>query len=312
MKRLLNLLPLLVGIILLILSVNIIRQELRAYSLQDIGRSLTFIRKDRLLGAMGLTILGYLSMTGYDWLGFRYVRRSLSLSKIVLTAFISYAVSNNIGLTLFSGTAIRYRFYASYGVDLLDITKIIAFIHLSFWLGICGIGGLVFLIDPLTLPAIIDLPFQSVHLLGGILVAIAISFLGLSIGWKKPLVFRDKIMRIPNWRLSAGLMLFSALDWAFASGVLYLLLPPQTAISYLGFFGIYILALTAGIISNVPGGLGVFETVILLLCSPKIPKPDILGALLAYRGIYFFLPLITAAILWLIYEGQQRHQRGKH
>lgn len=306
MKRLRDLLPPLVGVILLVLSIAIIRQELKAYSFQDIWRSLTLIYKKRLLGAIWLTVLGYLSMTGYDWLGFRYIDRALSLSKIVLTAFVSYAVSNNIGLTLFSGTAVRYRFYSSYGIDFLDIAKIVAFIHLSFWLGICGIGGLVFLIDPLTLPAILNLPFQSVHTLGGILLAIAIGFFALSLGWKKPLVFRGTILVIPNWKLSVGLMLFSALDWAFASGVLYLLLPHQTAISYLGFFGIYILALTAGIISNVPGGLGVFETVILLLCSPKIAKPDILGALLAYRGIYYFLPLIVAAILWLIHEGQQR------
>jgi uncharacterized membrane protein YbhN (UPF0104 family) len=308
MKRLLNLLPSLLGIILLILSVGIIRQELRAYSFQDIWQSLTIIPTDRLLGAMGLTVLGYLSMTGYDWLGFRYIRRTLSLPKIVLTAFVSYAVSNNIGLTLFSGTAVRYRFYASYGIDLLDIAKIIVFIHFSFWLGICGIGGLVFLIDPLTLPTVLDLPFQSVHLLGGILFAIAISFFTLSLAWKKTLIFRGKTLTLPNGQLSVGLMLFSALDWAFASGVLYLLLPDQTAISYFSFFGIYILALTAGIISNVPGGLGVFETVILLVCSPKIPKPDILGALLAYRGIYYFLPLITAAMLWLVYESQQRKQ----
>ena len=308
MNRLRDRLPLLLGIILLVLSVGIMRQELKAYSFQDIWRSLTLIHKDRLLGAMGLTVLGYLSMTGYDWLGFRYIRLVLPLPKILLTAFISYAVSNNIGFTLFSGTAIRYRFYSSYGVDFLDIARIIAFIHLSFWLGVCGVGGIVFIIDPLTIPAILKLPFRSVHPLGWLLFAIAIAFYALSIGWKKTFVFRGKTLIIPNWKLSGGLMIFSALDWAFASGVLYLLLPPQGTLTYWGFFGIYILALTAGIISNVPGGLGVFETVILLLCQPKIPKPDILGALLAYRGIYYFLPLITAAVLWLVHEGHRRRQ----
>lgn len=113
-------------------------------------------------------------------------------------------------------------------------------------------------------------------------------------------------MTLPSWQLSLTLMLFSAMDWAFASGVLYCLLPSQQAITYLGFFGIYILALTAGIMSNIPGGLGVFETVILLLCSPKIAKPDILGALLAYRGIYYILPLIAAVALWAVHEWQRR------
>jgi hypothetical protein len=138
------------------------------------------------------------------------------------------------------------------------------------------------------------------------LCAIAFGFFALSMGWQKPISLRGQTLALPSWQLSLSLMLFSAMDWAFASGVLYCLLPSQQAITYLGFFGIYILALTAGIISNVPGGLGVFETVILLLCSPKIAKPDILGALLAYRGIYYLLPLIVAASLWAVHEWQRR------
>jgi hypothetical protein len=98
----------------------------------------------------------------------------------------------------------------------------------------------------------------------------------------------------------------AALDWLIAGGVLYALLPTSAHISFPGFFGIYILGQLAGVISNVPGGLGVFETVLLLSFSPQIPSATLLGVLLAYRGVYYFLPLIMAVVLFGIYEFRQR------
>jgi uncharacterized membrane protein YbhN (UPF0104 family) len=91
-----------------------------------------------------------------------------------------------------------------------------------------------------------------------------------------------------------------------AAGVLYCLLPSHASLSYPGFFGVFVLALTAGIVSTVPGGLGVFETIILLLRPTSVSAPEMMGALLAYRGIYYFLPLLVAVVLWIAYEFQRR------
>ena len=119
----------------------------------------------------------------------------------------------------------------------------------------------------------------------------------------------------PNWKwvipyLSARLCLtqivVTSVDWALAGSVLYALLPSATPMSYPSFFGIYLLALIAGLISNVPGGLSVFETVILLLLSPPIPSARLFGLLLAYRGIYYFRSLVAAALLIAFYEIHSR------
>jgi len=69
-------------------------------------------------------------------------------------------------------------------------------------------------------------------------------------------------------------------------------LPTSSLLSYPTCLGIYLLAQFAGVVSNVPGGLGVFETVMLLLLSPFFASGRLIGSLLAFRGIYNFLPLV--------------------
>ncbi|MBE9168636.1 UPF0104 family protein [Pleurocapsales cyanobacterium LEGE 06147] len=306
MHRLRQIAPVLLILLLLSLCIWSITQELQEYSLEEIEQNLAHIPRNRKLEAIALTVLGYLTITGYDFLGFRYIRRSLAPAKIIFTSFLSYAIGNTIGFTLFSGTAIRYRFYSRWGVSSVQIAKIIAFTHLSFWLGMFGIGGVVFLIDPLTLPTLLDLPFKSVHPLGILFLSIVGLYLLASLWYRKPLRIKQEELALPSTRLSMNILAVASLDWGLAAAVLYRLLPSTMPLSYPSFFGIYVLALTAGIISTVPGGLGVFETVILLLRPPSVPAPAILGTLLAYRGIYYFLPLIVAILLWLVRELQRK------
>lgn len=203
---------------------------------------------------------------------------------------------------MFSGTAIRYRFYSRWGISPVQIAKIVAFTHLSFWLGMCAIGGVVFLVDPLTIPTLLNLPFKSVHPLGIIFLAIVALYLLASLWYRKPLRIKGEELTVPSISLSLAIVAVAALDWGLAAAVLYRLLPSTMGLAYLSFFGIFVLALTAGIISTVPGGLGVFETVILLLRPPSVSAPAMLGTLLVYRGIYYFLPFLVAIGLWLARE----------
>lgn len=294
------------------LSIWAISNELRDYSPKEIWSELGNISRNRKLGAVALTMAGYLAMTGYDWLGFCYIRYPLALGKIIQTSFISYAVGNTVGFTILSGTAIRYRFYAGWGVSNLNIAREILFTHLSFWLGIFAIGGVVFLVDPLTIPDTLNnrikLPFNSIHHLGYLFLLIILIYIAFGFVDKQPIRFRGEEFEFPPIELSLGLIIFSALDWGLASGVLYLLLPPHISLSYVSFFGIYILGLTAGIISTVPGGLGVFETVIMFMRPSEVSAPELLGALIAYRGIYYFLPFTIALLMLLIHEIKQKYR----
>ncbi|MEH2454982.1 lysylphosphatidylglycerol synthase domain-containing protein [Nostoc sp.] len=300
------------GLLLLVLSLWAIAHELREYNYLDILNSLAAIPKSRLSWAIWLTALGYLVMIGYDILGFSYINRSLSWNKIALTNFISSAFSNTIGFALLTGSAIRYRFYASWGVSAVAIAQVIAFANFTFWLGMFAVAGLLFLVNPLKIPTQLHLPFTTVRPIGMIfLVLVAIYLLG-SILIKQPLIIRGQEFRFPSFKISLAQIAISSFDWILAAAVLYAVLPANISLSYLDFLGIYLLAMFAGVVSNVPGGLGVFETIILLILSSKVSGAAILGSLLAYRGVYYFLPLLVAAGLLGLYEIRLRSANFKN
>ncbi len=308
-RRIQRLAPSILGLCLFILSIWAIRQEVNKYGWQDILASLHAIPHTRLVAATSLMVINYVFLTGYDTLAMVYIRGSLSYWHTGFVGFISYAISNSVGLALLSGSAIRYRFYSHWGLSNQDIAKIIAFCNLSFWLGLLAVGGITFLVDPLQVPQSLNLPFASVHPLGLIFLAIIIAYLALSLLTERSLkIGRWQVPHLP-FGLSLAQILITALDWGLAAGILYVLLPTNTNLSYAGFFGVYLLAQIAGIISNVPGGLGVFETVILLTLSPEISSVNLLGSLLAYRVIYYWMPLIMASLSLGGYE-LNRHLRS--
>ncbi|MEH2320873.1 lysylphosphatidylglycerol synthase domain-containing protein [Nostoc sp.] len=300
------------GLSLLVLSLWAIANELHEYNYRDILNSLAAIPKSRLSWAIWLTALGYLVMIGYDILGFSYINRSLSWNKIALTSFISSAFSNTIGFALLTGSAIRYRFYSSWGVSAVAIAQVIAFANFTFWLGMFAVAGYLFLVNPLKIPSQLHLPFATARPIGVIFLLLVAAYLLGSIFIKQPLIIRGQEFRFPSFKISLAQIAISSFDWILAAAVLYAVLPSNISLSYLDFLGIYLLAMFAGVVSNVPGGLGVFETIILLILSSKVSGAAILSSLLAYRGVYYFLPLLVAAGLLGLYEIRFRSANFKN
>lgn len=296
------------GLSLLVLSVWAIANELREYNYRDILNSLAAIPKNRLSWAVWLTAFGYLVMIGYDILGFSYINRSLSWNKIALTSFISSAFSNTIGFALLTGSAIRYRFYSSWGVSAGAIAQVIAFANFTFWLGMFAVAGCLFIINPLKIPTQLHLPFTTVRSIGVIFLLLVAAYLLGSIFIQQPLIIRGQEFRFPSFKISLAQIAISSFDWILAAAVLYVVLPTNIPLSYLDFLGIYLLAMFAGVVSNVPGGLGVFETIILLILSSKVSAAAVLGSMLVYRVIYYYLPLLLAAGLLGLHE--IRFKRG--
>jgi hypothetical protein len=301
--------PALVGLVLFGLSLAAIQGEIHRYGWSAIVQSLQAIPDQRRGLALGLMGINYLLLTGYDTLAIRYLQYPLAFSRTSWVGFISYAISNSVGLALLSGSALRYRFYRKWGLGNGQIAAIIAFCNASFWLGLFAVGGITFLMEPLQVPKFLRLPFASMHPVGVIFVGLTLAYLALSLATQQGLTIgRWRLPHVP-FSISLAQIGVTAADWGLASAVLFVLFPPRADLSYAGFFGIYLLAQLAGIVSNVPGGLGVFETVILFILQPTFSSVEILGALLAYRLIYFWIPLGAASLSLGSYELWQYYQR---
>jgi phosphatidylglycerol lysyltransferase len=305
MDRLKRIAPFLKPLLILALfavALRVLQDTLAHYRYRDVIRYLDALPIDQILLAAALTLLGYLVMTGYDTLAFRYIRHPLPYFKIALASFIGYAFNNNAGFSGLVGGSLRYRLYNAWRLTAVEIAKVIAFCTISFWLGFVLLGGIFFLTTPPEIPPSIHIPFASIRLLGIILLLPAIGY----ILW---IAIRREPVRIKQWEFelpSAGLFVAqvatSCLDWIIAASVLYILLPDSLPLTFSRFLGIFLLAQIAGVASNVPGGIGIFEAIILVFLAPFFSASAILGALVAFRVIYYLLPLLVAILLLATHE----------
>ncbi len=290
-------------------AVWLLHNELKTYHLKDILHAFESIPGPYRWAAAGLTLLSYTVMTGYDVLAMRYIRHRLPYSKIGLASFIGYAFSNNIGMSMIAGASVRYRLYSAWGLSTLQITQVVAFCTLTLWLGFLALGGTVFLIEPLAIPAAVHLPLASLRSIAAVMLAIVVAFGTATALRKSAMTIRGWNIQIPSLRLFVSQVSLAALDWMLAGLVLFALLAPGAALPYPQFLAFFLLAQLSGLVSQVPGGLGVFETVIVLLMSGKVPADQTFAALLGYRALYYWLPLGAAALLLGAQELLRKRER---
>lgn len=304
-------LPPLVGLVLFGASIWTIQQELSQHDLHDIWQKLSEIPTLYLVGAIALVGVNYWVLTGYDTLAVRYIRYPLPYRQTALVSTLSYAISNAVGITLLSGSAIRYRFYKTWGVSAAQIAQIVAFCNISFWLGLLTMGGILFLTETIQIPAAIALPFTSLRSVGLFSLVAVGSYLLVCCRFRRSLRIGSVTIPPLSWPMAMGQIALTCCDWGLAALTLYALLGTADLPPFPTFYGLYIFAQLAGVISSVPGGLGVFETVLLLALSPPLSSASLLGTLLVFRVIHYFGPLAIAIVALGFYELRQIKQRQK-
>jgi phosphatidylglycerol lysyltransferase len=296
MQQTLRRLAPLVSVALFVVALVVLRGELHKHSYHEVLGALRSLPGPSLLLAGALAILGYALQTLYDTLGLVYARHPLAYRRTALASFIGYAFSNTIGQSLLTGGSIRFRLYSAWGLAATTITRVILFCSLSFWTGFMATGSVVLLTTHLRLPAGTYLPMAGPRVLGLIFGALVLGYLAASFTLRRPLKVRSFELTLPRPALALSQVAVGSLDWVVAASVLYVLLPSEN-LKLLGFLAAFLLAQLAGISSQVPGGLGVFETVMVVLLTPAVPATQVLGALVAYRFVYYLCPLATAALL---------------
>ena len=246
--------------------------------------------------AVVFTAGSFVALLGYDWAALAYIGRRLPLQTVALASFCGYAISNMVGLSLLSGGSVRYRIYLSAGLDGVDVARISLFSTLAFTIGILLVGAIALTLHPELAINLLHLSDNALRLLGLAMLTAIGGIVAFTFLRRTPVRFGPWRFKLPSGSITLFQLFVSVLDIAFAGACLYVLLGP-TAVPFLSFLVVYALALFIGFVSNIPGGLGVFETVILLLLSHAVAVEILTAALIAYRGIYYLLPLLLALIL---------------
>ena len=258
-----------------------------------------------LAAAILFTLASYMVLTGYDVLALRFVRKPLPYGETALTSFISYAFTHNLGFGPLTGGSVRYRLYSLAGLTGLEITAVIVFCGLTFALGSMVIAGVVLAAAPTKLAALEGMPSPDVRVVGLLLLLLVAAWIAWIAVRGRQLTVGRWLVAPPTPQLTLQQIVLSCVEHMLTAAALYQLLPADIGIGYPAFLGIYVLAIAASVISHVPGGLGVFETLILALL-PSAPPAPLLGGLLAFRLVYYVLPLGVAALLLVVHEVTRR------
>jgi phosphatidylglycerol lysyltransferase len=286
--------PALVAAAVAALALGVLHRELRAYRLHDITARIAALPTGRVVLACALTILGFAVLAGYDALALRYLGRRLSPRRIAFASFVGYAFSQLLGYTLLTGGSIRYRLWSRWGLSAVEVARAVAFDIVTSWLGVVALGGVTLMLASRTASIGLDVRLDLRIAIGAMLIVIVLCYLAWNVA-RRPLVIRGWRVAPPGPALALAQLGLSSLDWLLAASVLFALLP-ATRLPAAAFFEAYLLAQVAGIVSQLPGGIGVFESVLVLLLRPYIPAPDILGALIAYRAVYYLAPFAIASL----------------
>jgi len=251
--------------------------------------------------ALLATAVSYLALSGYDHSSLRYVGATVPYRTVAQTSFIAYALTNTIGLGVFTGGAVRMRLYGAAGVEAGMISRAIAFNAVAFGLGVGTVGALGLLWDAQALAPLVHVPAWLLSTCAWLVLAMIGALLVWCRDGRERRLLGRFTLRLPRAALALRQMLWSVLDILAAGAVLWVLLP-DGAVGFPVFIGFYAAALVLGVISHVPGGLGVFEAVMLVALGGRVPAESLAGALVLYRLIYYVLPLLLAMLLMMLHE----------
>ena len=310
MKKFLKILIAPLGIIIFVVAIMLLSNEMKNYSYQQILDTLKAIPSFKIILALILALTYYLILGGYDVVAFKFINVPLKFKNVVFTCFISNALGNNTGYSMLFGGSIRYRLYSLYNVSMLNVTKVLFFSSATIWFGLLIIGGIVFTFFPVNFTDT-KFFFSSSLPLGILFLTIVTLYTLLSLFKSKPIkLFNKWTITFPNIKITLWQMLLATADWVIASCTLFVLLP-QGEISYITLLQIFLVAQMLGILSQVPGGMGVFETAIVMMLPEATQSSYVMGALLAYRAIFYFFPLGIALLLLASHEFFRAKKRFK-
>lgn len=313
-----HLVKILIGAALLFAAV-LVYNSFRRYTWGEIEQSVLSIHGFRLVAAFGFVILSYFCLSLFDTLAVRYAGKPLAYRRTALASFTSLSIGHNIGMAALSSGTVRYRFYSRWGLTGEDVAKVILFCGVTVGLGLATLGGLALLLDLGGGDDLLGLDQGQRMTIGIVCLGVPVFYLGVCAFVRRPLPIRSWRFVPPSLPLAAGQIAVGTLNFVCVSAALYELLAAFTEAGFLDVATAYVTANLGALISHVPGGLGVLEAVMLnvLPVADNVSNMDgvaatgtaAIGALIAFRVLYFLIPLAIGLPTLLVSEAYYRRRR---
>lgn len=296
----------------MLVSIRILYIKLSAISFSDVLERLSNLDAQHWFLACACSLLAYAALAGYDRIALQHLGHKISWFFIALCSFTTYALSHNIGASVFSGAVVRYRAYKMKGLNGTEIAILVGFCSLTFVIGTILLFGIVLILQPEIIALIHDgLPAWLGTTVGAILLGcIALYTFG---SWLqlKPLRLSKKIqLSYPRLKIVVQQLLISPLEILGAAGIIYAVLPHHADIHFISVLGVFLASFTITLLSNAPaGGIGVLEA-LFITGMPNVNPTDVVAALIVFRMLYLIIPLIISLFVVAIFEAQQYCKRS--
>jgi glycosyltransferase 2 family protein len=294
------------GGLFLLVVIGLLVRYARNVDWLRVKESVLALPRPVLLQALCFAVVSHAVYSLMDVVGWHYTGHHMRRYQVMLVSFISYAFNLNLG-SLVGGIGLRYRLYTNHDVRYGNITRIVTLALITNWIGYILLAGLVFTIAPLELPPNFKVDSEQLRMIGVALLSVAVLYLVLC-GWSKRRSWdiRGHEVELPTLRMALAQFAISGTHWMTMAAVPWTLL--GGAVDYPTVLSVLLIAAMAGVMLHIPAGLGVTEAVFIALLSHRIPEHQLLGALLAYRAIFYLTPLVVGALLYAKVEMHARKE----
>lgn len=298
-----------IGLLAVVVSAYLLYQKLHKISFADLGDSLAAIPVQGYLLAFLSTLVAYGALAWYDRIALIHLRKTDGFSWLFISvcSFTTYALSHNIGASVFSGAAVRYRAYTARGLSMGEVAVLVALCSFTYGLGTMLMGGLILTFEPQVLGRLGSLLPEfltnavTARLIGfGLLAFVAVYFAGSLFGLK-PLHLGKFHLEYPRPAVTLRQLFAAPLELMGAAGIIYFCLPEAGNPGFWVVLAVFLASFSAALASHAPGGLGVFE-LIFLAAMPDIRETDVLAALLVFRLFFLLIPFAMSLPIVLLFE----------
>jgi uncharacterized membrane protein YbhN (UPF0104 family) len=292
-----NRIGVLLSLAIIAVAVMVLVHMLHNIDVDEVVAAMKATQRRNIIAAAVFVAGGYFTLTFYDWFALRTIGRNEIPYRIAaLSGFTSYSIGHNIGATVFTGGAVRYRIYSAYGLDAIEVAKICFVAGLTFWLGNATVLGLGIFHSPQAAGWLDQLPVWLNRCIAGAMLLVLASYLAWV--WSAPREIGRGEWKVylpsgPSTLLQIGI---GILDLGCCALAMYMLLPAEPNIGFVTLAVVFVSATLLGFASHAPGGLGVFDAA-MLVALWQFDKESVLAGLLLFRLLYYLVPFVLAVII---------------